>query len=149
MAETFVDLLGHVPHKQIGADLRAASPVTYIAPGDPPFLLMHSTDDEIVYPQQIQEMAWDLAANHVPHKLVMVDGGGHEFDNPGEQPTEAGITKAIVQFFVRHAGVPPAALRHPEQFEHREHRQYQQYERYRQLRRHGDNIHHIRHAAAR
>jgi acetyl esterase/lipase len=101
VAETFVDLLGHVPHNQIGADLRAASPVTYIASGDPPFLLMHSTDDEIVYPQQSQEMAWDLAANHVPHELVMVDGGGHEFDNAGEQPTEAGIAKAIVQFFIR------------------------------------------------
>jgi hypothetical protein len=101
VAETFVDLLGNVPHSQIGSDLRAASPVTYIAPGDPPFLLMHSTDDEIVYPQQTQEMAWDLSANHVPHELVMVDGGGHEFDNPGEQPTEAGIAKAVVQFFIR------------------------------------------------
>ena len=101
VAETFVDLLGRVPKKQIGADLRAASPVTYIAPGDPPFLLMHSTDDEIVYPQQSQEMSWDLAANKVPHELVMVDGGGHEFDNPGEQPTEAAIARAIVQFFIR------------------------------------------------
>ncbi len=62
---------------------------------------MHSTDDEIVYPQQSQEMSWDLAANKVPHELVMVDGGGHEFDNPGEQPTEAAIARAIVQFFIR------------------------------------------------
>jgi acetyl esterase/lipase len=101
VTETFVDLLGQIPHKQIGTELRAASPVTYIAPGDPPFLLMHSTDDEIVYPQQSLEMSWDLAANNVPHELVMVDGGGHEFDNPGEQPTEAGIATAITQFFVR------------------------------------------------
>jgi hypothetical protein len=32
---------------------------------------------------------------------MIVEGGGHEFDNPGEQPTEAGITKAIAEFFVR------------------------------------------------
>jgi acetyl esterase/lipase len=101
VTETFVSLLGPIPHKQVGADLREASPVTYIANGDPPFLLMHSTDDEIVYPQQSKEMAWDLGANSVPHKLVIVDGGGHEFDNPGEHPTEAGIAQAIVQFFVR------------------------------------------------
>jgi hypothetical protein len=62
---------------------------------------MHSTDDEIVYPQQSKEMAWDLAANNVPHQLVIVDGGGHQFDNPGEHPTEAGIAQAIIQFFVR------------------------------------------------
>ncbi|HWF15451.1 MAG TPA: alpha/beta hydrolase [Acidimicrobiales bacterium] len=99
--ETFVSLLGSIPRKQLGSDLRAASPVTYIAPNDPPFLLMHSTDDEIVYPQQSREMAWDLGANNVPHQLVIVDGGGHEFDNPGEHPTEAGIAQAITQFFVR------------------------------------------------
>ncbi|HEY1830357.1 MAG TPA: alpha/beta hydrolase [Acidimicrobiales bacterium] len=101
VAETFVSLLGKVPRNKLGSDLTAASPVTYIAPGDPPFLLMHSTDDEIVYPQQSLEMSWDLTANHVPHELVMVNGGGHEFDNPGEQPTEAGIATAITQFFVR------------------------------------------------
>ncbi|HWD55377.1 MAG TPA: alpha/beta hydrolase [Acidimicrobiales bacterium] len=101
VAATFVSLLGPIPRKQVGTDLRAASPVTYIANGDPPFLLMHSTDDEIVYPQQSNEMAWDLEANSVPHQLVIVDGGGHEFDNPGEHPTEAGIAQAIVQFFVR------------------------------------------------
>lgn len=101
VTKTFVELLGRIPRQTLGAALRAASPVTYVAPGDPPFLVMHSTDDEIVYPQQSQELAWDLAANGVPHQLVMVKGGGHEFDNPGEQPTEAGITGSIAQFFMQ------------------------------------------------
>ena len=101
VTETFVDLLGPVPHKQLGADLRKASPVTYVAQGDPPFLILHSTDDEIIYPQQSQELSWDLGANGVPHQLLIVEGGGHEFDNPGEQPTEAGITEAIAEFFAR------------------------------------------------
>jgi acetyl esterase/lipase len=101
VAETFVSLLGPIPHKLIGSDLKAASPVTYIEPGDPPFLLMHSTDDEIVYPQQSLEMSWDLGANNVPHQVLIVSGGGHEFDNAGEQPTEAGIAKAVVEFLVR------------------------------------------------
>jgi fermentation-respiration switch protein FrsA (DUF1100 family) len=101
VAESFVDLLGHVPHKRLGAELRAASPVTYVAPGDPPFLLLHSTDDEIVYPQQSNELFSELGVNGVPHQLLIVKGGGHEFDNVGEQPTEAGITRAVTDFFVR------------------------------------------------
>jgi acetyl esterase/lipase len=101
VAETFVQLLGPIPHHKLGADLRAASPVTYVGPGDPPFLVMHSTDDEIVYPQQSNELSWDLGANDVPHQLLIVEGGGHEFDNPGEQPTEAGISRAVTDFFVR------------------------------------------------
>lgn len=101
VAGTFVKLLGPVPRRSVAAHLRAASPVTYVAPGDPPFLLLHSTDDEIVYPQQSNELTWDLGANEVPHQLLIVKGGGHEFDNPGEQPTEAGITRAIADFFVR------------------------------------------------
>ena len=100
VAKTFVELLGPVPQKTLGARLRADSPVTYVAPGDPPFLLMHSTDDEIVYPQQSDELAWDLAANGVPHQLLIVQGGGHEFDNPGAQPTQNGITRAVTDFFV-------------------------------------------------
>jgi acetyl esterase/lipase len=101
VTDSFVDLLGRLPHKKLGADLRAASPVTYVAPGDPPFLLLHSTDDEIVYPQQSNELSRDLAAKGVPHQLLIVEGGGHEFDNPGEQPTQAGITRAVADFFVR------------------------------------------------
>lgn len=101
VAETFVKLLGPFHRKKLGADLRAASPINYVAAGDPPFLVMHSTDDEIVFPQQSNELTWDLAANGVPHQLMMVVGGGHEFDNPGEAPTEAGITQAVVEFFAR------------------------------------------------
>jgi acetyl esterase/lipase len=101
VTKSFVDLLGHVPEGKLGAELSAASPVTYIAPGDPPFLLLHSTDDEIVYLQQSNELSRDLAGNGVPHQLLIVKGGGHEFDNPGEQPTQAGITRAVADFFVR------------------------------------------------
>jgi acetyl esterase/lipase len=101
VAESFVSLLGRVPHHQLGADLRAASPVTYIAPGDPPFLLMYSTNDEIVYPQQTLEMSRDLREKGVPHEVVMVRGGGHAFDNSHESPSEKGIARTVVDFFVR------------------------------------------------
>jgi acetyl esterase/lipase len=101
VAESFVSLLGRVPHHQLGADLRAASPVTYVAPGDPPFLLVQSTNDEIVYPQQTLEMSRDLAENGVPHEVLMVQRGGHAFASPGESPSEKGIARTVVEFFVR------------------------------------------------
>ena len=52
MAKSFVSLLGKVPHSQLGADLKAASPVSYVRPGDPPFLLFVSNNDMIVNPKQ-------------------------------------------------------------------------------------------------
>jgi acetyl esterase/lipase len=109
VAESFVSLLGHVPPQQLGADLRAASPVTYIAPGDPPFLILDGDNDEIVYPQQSEELAWDLGVNGVPHQLVEVHDGGHAFSAPGESPSQASIVSMIVSFFqqtlaVRHQG---------------------------------------------
>ena len=60
--ESFISLLGHVPAAQLGADLQEASPVSYVAPGDPPFLIVDSDNDEIVYPEQSLELAWDLGA---------------------------------------------------------------------------------------
>ena len=52
--------------------------------------------------QQSDELTWDLSANDVPNQLVMVNGGGHEFDDPGASPDEAQITAKIVKFFTEH-----------------------------------------------
>jgi acetyl esterase/lipase len=102
VSDSFISLLGPISPEALGAALKAASPVSYIAHGDPPFLILHSDNDQIVYPQQSQELAWDLAANHVPHTLVMVNGAGHEFDQPGGSPTPSQITAQVVNFFIAH-----------------------------------------------
>ena len=44
---------------------------------------------------------WDVGANGVPHNLVQVTQGGHEFDTVGESPSETGIIRLVVDFFVR------------------------------------------------
>jgi acetyl esterase/lipase len=100
--DSFISLLGAVPPPDVGAALKAASPVTYIAPGDPPFLILHADNDRIVYPQQSDELDWDLSANHVPHDLVVVKGGGHEFDQPGGSPNARQITALVVAFLEQH-----------------------------------------------
>ena len=100
VAENFISLLGGVPSKQLGADLKKASPTTYVAHGDPPFLILDSNNDEIVYPEQSQELAWYLGLAGVPHQLVTVFDGGHEFDTVGEIPSESQIIATVVSFFV-------------------------------------------------
>jgi acetyl esterase/lipase len=101
VAESFISLLGRVPSRQLGADLRKASPTTYVKKGDPPFLILDSNNDEIVYPEQSDELAWDLGLAGVPRQLVTVSDGGHEFDTVGEVPPESAIITTVVDFFVR------------------------------------------------
>jgi acetyl esterase/lipase len=101
VAGSFINLLGDVPRKQVGADLKRASPTTYVAAGDPPFLILYSNNDEIVSPKQSLELAWDLGAAGVPHQLVMVRNGGHAFDTKGEVPSETDIVNEVVSFFER------------------------------------------------
>ena len=113
VAATFIHLLGNVPHKQVGADLKRASPTTYVAAGDPPFLVLYSDNDEIVSPRQSLELAFDLAAAGVPSRLVMVQHGGHAFATKGEVPSEAAIVNEVVGFFelilVQHQPLPGPA----------------------------------------
>jgi acetyl esterase/lipase len=105
--DNFITLLGPVPPEQLPEELRAASPVTYVSPEDPPFLIIHGELDTIVHPSQSQELATALHAAGVPASLVIVKGGGHALDEPGAQPSPDEITKMVVDFFVANLR-PPA-----------------------------------------
>ena len=98
--DNFIKLLGPVPPEELPQELKAASPVTYASPEDPPFLIIHGELDVIVHPSQSQELATALQAAGVPVTLVVVTGGGHELDEPGAQPSPDEITKMVVDFFV-------------------------------------------------
>jgi acetyl esterase/lipase len=101
----FVALLGPVSPIDKQAELKAASPVTYVSSGDPPFLIIHGELDTIVRPAQSEELAASLEAAGVPETLVIVKSGGHALDEAGAQPDPAQITKMVVDFFL-------ASLRH-------------------------------------
>jgi acetyl esterase/lipase len=107
----FTTLLGPVPPEQLDAELKAASPVTYVSPGDPPFLIIHGELDEIVHPSQSQELAAALEGAGVPVTLEIVMGGGHALDEPGAQPTPEQITKSVVDFFVANLRSPRGLTR--------------------------------------
>ena len=99
--QSFISLLGNVAPDQVDAALRAASPVTYVAPDNPPFLLLHSDNDRIVPPAQSKELAFFLTLNNVPAQLIVVHRGGHNFDQPGQSPDARQISSTIVDFFIR------------------------------------------------
>ncbi len=107
VSDSFISLLGNVSPNQLGVELLAASPVTYVGPDDPPFLIFHSNNDPIVSYKQSQDLAWDLTAAGDSVQLVTVNGGGHLFTQKGAIPTPAQITDKIVAFFLLHLHARP------------------------------------------
>jgi acetyl esterase/lipase len=74
----------------------AASPITYVAPDNPPFLIMHGNKDPIVPYNQSERFSAALKKAKVECYFVTVDGAGHGgFRNPEVQKRER-------QFFDRH-----------------------------------------------
>lgn len=62
---------------------RAASPITYVSSDDPPFLIIHGTDDPGVPYDQSVRLAAALRAAGVPTLFQTVEGGLHgNFRNP-------------------------------------------------------------------
>ena len=57
--------------------LRSLSPVQYVKPGAPPFLLMHGTADHVVPFDQSTKMKDRLVAAGADAEVVTIQGGGH------------------------------------------------------------------------
>lgn len=84
--------------------LAAASPVTYIDSGDPPFLILHGDQDLMVPLEQSQILYQKLQDVGVEAQLVVVHGAGHGFVKEGAQPISPSlieINQQIIDYFVR------------------------------------------------
>jgi acetyl esterase/lipase len=85
-----------------------ASPVSYVTPGAPPFLILQGADDWFITPHHSQKLASLLQAAHVPTTLVMIqhDGHGLAAPTPGqiEQPSPDMLIQMIENFFVKTLG---------------------------------------------
>jgi acetyl esterase/lipase len=66
--------LGGSP-EQVPANYIAASPIDHIAPDDPPMLLIHGLQDNVIPVSQSEEMQAALTAAGVRNELFLVDGG--------------------------------------------------------------------------
>ena len=73
----------------------AASPVTYASQDDPPFLIVHGTDDPLVPFDQGERMHAALSRAGAEAVLVRIDGGGHAIG--GLQ-----VQQRVEAFFARH-----------------------------------------------
>ncbi len=85
--------------------LRDASPITYVGPGDSPFLILQGTADHIVPAAQSEDLAQRLEADHVPTELDLVARGAHGLGTPGEDPSPGQIDARIVSFLSKVFGI--------------------------------------------
>ncbi len=72
-----VSFLGVPPGHGNLPTYREASPITYVTPDDPPFLLIHGDTDPVVHFEQSELMLVALEEKGVEARLIRIAGGGH------------------------------------------------------------------------
>ena len=79
----------------------AASPIHYVRPGLPPFLLVHGNRDTDVPVSQSKRMYRALVAEKVPATLIVVNHGEHGLRPAGgaDSPSVATVISRVVTFF--------------------------------------------------
>jgi acetyl esterase/lipase len=93
-------------------DLAEASPISHVTHDDPPFLLLHGTDDHWVPLDQSVRMASTLAIAGVPHRLIVVPGARHGFGMTVEYPTHRDLLPEIIGFLENVWNISSVAARH-------------------------------------
>jgi dienelactone hydrolase len=81
---------------------RRASPVTYATADDPPFLIMHGTNDCLVPPLQSRDLHEALKDAGVETTLKFIEGAGHG----GDEFETAENRKLVDDFLDRHLARP-------------------------------------------
>jgi acetyl esterase/lipase len=86
--------------------LRGASPVSYIHPGAPPFLIIQGSRDPLVAPQQSAELQRRLTSAGDTATLIAVAHSGHGLQPIGGAiaPSVGALAQRIVSFLVSAAG---------------------------------------------
>ena len=84
---------------------RSASPITYITPNDPPFLIIHGDKDEIVPLEQAKILNQKLNEAGVKNQFIIVEGGNHALQSPTGaevKPSDAERNQIIVEFLEKY-----------------------------------------------
>lgn len=86
--------------------LQKASPATYISPDDPPFLILHGTEDNTVPLAQSQRLTELLQAGGVEAHLIVVENAGHGMPSPTQivRPSFEEIWQSVKDFMERTIG---------------------------------------------
>ncbi len=111
-ADAVTDFLGG-SREQVPEHYDLASPLYHVAPGAPPYLLIHGTADLFVDLDQSERMQAALLADGNDARLFKVPGGGHLFgagDGGDQQFVIATDTPeawaASIDFLDRNLGAP-------------------------------------------
>ena len=75
-----------------------ASPVTYTSYDDPPMLLLHGDDDQIVPYEQSVSFLSNLSEYDIPAKLITIPGAGHGPTFPGAKNPPDFIGEMVAWF---------------------------------------------------
>jgi acetyl esterase/lipase len=75
---------------------KLASPLTYVRPTSPPFLIIHGTADTTVAPNQSQMLEDALKKADVSEKLIWVKGAHHAFTL---NPPQEDLRPMVLAFF--------------------------------------------------
>ena len=78
---------------------RLASPVKFVDPKDPPFLIVHGEEDRLVPIAQSEGLYEALKKAGVPVSFVRVKNAGHGFTGIDIQPTREEINASVLAFF--------------------------------------------------
>lgn len=79
------------------------SPVNYVTPDDPPFLILQGTEDQLVPPSQSEALYERLIQSGVPVELVLVENAGHGFVPKGKiKPSRLELIRLVIDFFNMH-----------------------------------------------
>jgi acetyl esterase/lipase len=91
---------------------RQASPLFYVSSGDPPLLLAHGEQDDLVPFDQSVRMAEACRKAGLPVEFIAVKNAGHDFEKAGEGPIAPSVDEIhqrTILFFQRYlAGLPAA-----------------------------------------
>jgi len=78
---------------------RAASPIRYVDPADPPLLIAHGTEDKTVSVRHSELLAEALRRAGVEHELIIIPGAPHTFHL---QPKQRDLRPVVLGFFDKH-----------------------------------------------
>lgn len=77
---------------------KVASPVTYVDKNDPPFLIIHGENDELVSTRQSELLSSWLTVKGVPNELIIVKGAPHY----GEMFDSDELRVKVISFLAKH-----------------------------------------------
>jgi acetyl esterase/lipase len=94
---------GSLDDQQVLSRAAEATPLTYVDPSDPPFLILHGEDDGMVPISQSEMLADALKAAGVEVTFLKIANASHSYGSPDDEVSDDFLTPTL-QFLDKHLG---------------------------------------------